>query len=163
MTDPAHDDREALRLPEATAHLLEESRMVLPGIQALFGFQLVAVFSSGFFEQLDAFEQRLHLLSICLVVLAIAIIMTPAAYHRQRSPRFVSSHFIAMSSRLILWSMAPLSLAVCLDFYLVAEVILGGSWAPSLAAMLFLIFVGFWFVLPRARVLQRMMRLDATN
>jgi hypothetical protein len=68
-----------------------------------------------------------------------------------------------MSSRLILWSMAPLSLAVCLDFYLVAEVILGGSWAPSLAAMLFLIFVGFWFVLPRARVLQRMMRLDATN
>lgn len=30
---------EALPLSEAVTHLLEECRMVLPGIQALFGFQ----------------------------------------------------------------------------------------------------------------------------
>ena len=35
--------------------------MVLPGIQALFGFQLMAVFSPGFWERLDSSEQRLHL------------------------------------------------------------------------------------------------------
>jgi len=30
------------------SHLLEECRMVLPGIQALFGFQLIAVFNQPF-------------------------------------------------------------------------------------------------------------------
>lgn len=34
---------EKLPLSQAAQHLLEECRMVLPGIQALFGFQLIAV------------------------------------------------------------------------------------------------------------------------
>lgn len=33
--------------------------MVLPGIQALFGFQLIAVFNNGF-SRLDRAEQGLH-------------------------------------------------------------------------------------------------------
>ena len=37
---------EPLRLNEEATHIFEECRMVLPGIQALFGFQLVAVFDS---------------------------------------------------------------------------------------------------------------------
>jgi hypothetical protein len=32
--------------------------MVLPGIQALFGFQLIAVFSPGFEQKLTLAEQR---------------------------------------------------------------------------------------------------------
>ena len=39
--------REELPLSKAAEYLLEECRMVLPGIQALFGFQLVAVFNSA--------------------------------------------------------------------------------------------------------------------
>lgn len=34
--------------------------MVSPGIQALFGFQLIAVFNSRFAEELTEREQRLH-------------------------------------------------------------------------------------------------------
>lgn len=37
--------QEELPLSQAAQHLLEECRMVLPGIQALFGFQLIAVFN----------------------------------------------------------------------------------------------------------------------
>ena len=39
--------------PDAVTHLLEECRMILPGLQALLGFQLIAVFSA-------AFEQPCH-------------------------------------------------------------------------------------------------------
>ena len=52
--------------------------MVLPGMQALFGFQLIAVFNSSFAERLQPLQQRLDLASIALVVVAIALIMTPA-------------------------------------------------------------------------------------
>jgi hypothetical protein len=42
---------EKLSLEDALTHLLEECRMVLPGVQALFGFQLIAVFNRSFFER----------------------------------------------------------------------------------------------------------------
>ena len=77
------EEREAVSLSQAAEYLLEEARMVLPGLQALFGFQLIAVFSTRFADDLTPAEQRLHLLAILLVVVAIALIMTPAAYHRQ--------------------------------------------------------------------------------
>jgi hypothetical protein len=145
----ASTDREALPLSKATEHLLEESRMVLPGMQALFGFQLIAVFNSGFAEKLGAFEQRLHLAAIALVVLGIALIMTPAAYHRQTSPRAVSTHLVEMSTRLILLSMAPLALAICVDFYLVAWIVLHNAVAACLAAVFLALFVFLWFLFPR--------------
>ena len=64
--------------------------MVLPGVQALFGFQLIAVFSDGFTARLTRSEQGLHLLALTLVAVAGALVMTPAAYHRQTGPREAS-------------------------------------------------------------------------
>jgi hypothetical protein len=48
---------ERVRLAEAATYLLDECRMVLPGIQALFGFQLIAVFNQRFEQDLSAFER----------------------------------------------------------------------------------------------------------
>src|SRR4051812_37057415 len=78
------EKHEELPLTKAAEYLLDECRMVLPGIQALFGFQLIAVFSPAFEQKLNASEQRLHLLAIALVATAVAVIMTPAALHRQK-------------------------------------------------------------------------------
>ena len=69
---------------QVTSHLLEECRMVLPGIQALFGFQLIAVFNGKFWE-LPEGHRLLHLLAIDSVATSVALVMTPAAYHRRRS------------------------------------------------------------------------------
>ena len=86
-------------LSRAAQYLLEECRMVLPGIQALFGFQLIAVFSPGFAQKLTLAEQRLHLVAIALLAIAVALIMAPAAYHRQREPQEVTSTFIQLATR----------------------------------------------------------------
>ena len=50
-------------LSDMASHLLEECRMVLPGIQALFGFQLMAVFNAKFWD-LDFYHRVVHLLAI---------------------------------------------------------------------------------------------------
>ena len=70
--------------------------MVLPGVQALFGFQLIAVFNNGFSEKLSHAEQCVHLLALALVAIAGALIMSPASYHRQTNPRAVSADFIRL-------------------------------------------------------------------
>jgi hypothetical protein len=157
MNDAHEEEREELPLAKAAEYLLVECRTIVPGIQALFGFQLVSVFSQRFDEQLSSVEQQLHLIAIILVVVAMALIMTPAAYHREMGGREVTSTFLTVSTKLVVASMIPLALALCIDFYLVARVILNNFVVPILAVTLFIIFITLWFVLPRWRALQRIM------
>jgi hypothetical protein len=110
------EQKETLPLSEAVTHLLEECRMVLPGVQALLGFQIIAVFNVDFGEKLTPPEQRLHLLALGLVALAGALVMTPASYHRQTGPREVTTHFLTLASRLLLAAMIPLMLGIGIDF-----------------------------------------------
>ena len=130
--------------------------MVLPGIQALFGFQLIVVFHPTFSEKLGPTEQILHLVAIGLIAAAIAIIMAPAAYHRQTDSRQVTAKFIRLSTRLLLWSMVPLALSISIEFYLVGRVITGADSILPIACGLFAFFVLLWFALPRVRVFERL-------
>jgi hypothetical protein len=141
---------EKISLDSAATHILEECRMVLPGIQVLFGFQLIAVFSDGFAEKLSSAEQLVHLAAMVLVVVSIALIMAPAALHRQTQQQEVSERFISVASNLLLASMFPLVLGVCVEVYLVSVVIakhaaVGVVLALALAA----VFALLWLVLPR--------------
>jgi hypothetical protein len=131
--------------------------MVLPGIQALFGFQLIVVFSPGFAEKLTAGEQRLHLVAIALVALAIAFIMAPAALHR-RDPHEVTATFIDISTRLLLSSMVPLAISISLECYLVGRVVVGFTAGVSLAIALLCTYLALWFSLPRSQRLQTVLR-----
>ena len=157
MAVPPLERREELPLTKAAEYLLEECRMILPGIQALFGFQLISVFNQTFEQKLSAGEQQLHLVAIILIVIAIAMVMTPAAYHRETGGKTVSETFLRVSTRLVVVSMIPLALGICIDFYLVARIITGGYAIPLVAVPLFLIFVLLWFVLPRWKSLQRLL------
>jgi Family of unknown function (DUF6328) len=146
---------EQMPLTEAVTHLLEECRMVLPGIQALFGFQLIVVFNPGFQEKLNAIERGLHLTAISLIVIAIAMVMAPAAYHRQRDPQSVSEEFVFVATRLLLFSMFPLMIALGLEFFLIARVITNRlTLSIVLALIVMSIFSTLWFLLPRNQTLK---------
>ena len=142
-------NKEQLSLDSAVRHILEECRMVLPGIQALFGFQLIAVFNDGFAQKLSTVQQQIHFVSIVLTVIAIALVMTPAALHRQIDPLAVTRRFIRSSTILLILSMFPLAISICLEIYLIAQIITRLYWLSLLtAAGLFLLFLSLWTVLP---------------
>ena len=112
--------RESLHQQADDLH--EEARMILPGVQALFGFQMVAVFNQRFIE-LSAPQQISHLLSIVAIVCAMGLLMTPAAYHRLRQPNSISVEFVQRSSKWIAMSLLPLGLGVAIEMYVVASLI----------------------------------------
>ena len=142
-------DREPISLESATNYILEECRMVLPGIQALFGFQLIAVFNDEFQERLSHAEQLVHLAAIVLVTAAIALVMAPAALHRRAETLAVSRRFIDLSSKMLLAGMFPLALGIALDVYLITGMIVGGQGAAlGLAAALLALFAALWLWLP---------------
>jgi hypothetical protein len=61
--------------------MLTEARVILPGAQALFGFQLAIVFTRSF-SDLPAVSMIVHAASLLLVTLTVVLLMAPAAYHR---------------------------------------------------------------------------------
>jgi len=134
---------------------LDEARMVLPGVQALFGFQLIAVFSDRFERRLSEAEQSLHLAAIVLVTIAIALVMTPAAYHRQVEPRRATVSFLVLASRLVSGAMLPLAAGLAIDVHLVARVITGRpTLAATIGVVVFVLFVALWFAFPQWRAAQ---------
>jgi hypothetical protein len=147
-------------LSEVASHLLEECRMVLPGIQALFGFQLMAVFNPKFWGLVDS-HRVVHLVAIGLVAVAVALVMTPAAYHRLAMRNSVSQSFIDLSSRLLLCSMFPLLVGICLDFYVISTMILSDAgWGMALSLALTTVFGSLWFGLPYLTLTSR---TDSSN
>jgi hypothetical protein len=137
-------------LEEASTQVGGEARMLLPGVQTILGFQLMAVFNQRF-EKFSSGEQVLHFAAFLLVALTMGLMLTPAAYHRHVERRIVSARFVKMSSRLLTWSMAPFLIGICLDTYLIGRMILNDV-VPALVAGLgmFVVLAGLWFVLPVA-------------
>lgn len=144
MTDETHWES----LEEQATHLESEARMLLPGVQTILGFQLMAVFNQRF-ERFSENEQLVHYAAFLLTALTMALMMTPAAYHRQAERRCVTRRFVDLSSWLLTFSMVPFIAGMCLDTYLVGRLITHeASLGLAAAAGTLLVLSGLWFVLP---------------
>ena len=137
--------RENPSLTERIKQVLIEHRMVLPGAQALLGFQLIIIWQPSF-DRLPQFLKLLHLSSLACLAISTVLLMTPAAYHRIVEQGEESEHFHGFSSRLLLVAMAWLGLGLAIDLEVVVQKILG-SWQIGLAAALIalLFFYSIWF------------------
>lgn len=135
-------------LKDEMTSVIEEARMVIPGVQALFGFQTMAVFNNRF-SALPDVGKLAYLAALGLLTLAIGLLMTPAAYNRLAERGQVSSRMIKLSSIAITAGMAPLVLAFALDVYIVILAVLDNAqaaWLGALATMF--VLTTLWFVFP---------------
>jgi hypothetical protein len=85
---PPQDKRELLK--HETRNVIEEARVELPEIQALFGFQTMAVFNNCF-EDIAGSGKLAYLVAFGLLVFVMGLSMAPATYYhllaeRARSP-----------------------------------------------------------------------------
>jgi len=128
--------------------VLIEARVVLPGVQALLGFQFVVVLTDSF-ERLPPLSQYVHLASLGLMALAMILLMTPAAYHRVAEEGHDTEHFQRLAGRLLMSATLPLALGCAGDLYVVTAMVTQSQQAAvtiSLAAMI--VLLGLWFGMP---------------
>jgi hypothetical protein len=146
--DKSHKPEQRESLEDETRAILEEARMVLPGVQALFGFQLVAVFNARF-EDLPSELQIVHLVALIAVAVSMSLVMSPAAYHRIAERGRISTRFAEIASWFIAAATVPLALSIALETFVVGTAIAGSSVAGGIiGASLAVTFVGMWFVWP---------------
>ena len=151
MDTESRQEREEVKLSQAASYLIEECRMVLPGVQAIFGFQLIAVFNERFADDLPEPVQWLHFGSLTLVALAAALVMTPAALHRITGVQHVTRAFLERSSTLLLASMGILAVGLGCDYFVVGWLVFESALPAVAAAVLLAILSILWYFYPRAQ------------
>ena len=138
-------------LPHKVQHVLDESRLLIIGAQVLVGFQSRAAFAPGF-ERLSPAAQALNLGALGLMLVAVALLMTPAADHRLVEAGEDTEAFHRLAGRLLVAAMVPLALGLCGDVLVVAHKVTGSvplaAWG---ATALLALCAGLWFGFPLAR------------
>lgn len=134
-----------LNIKEKIDHLLEETRIVLPGTQALLGFQLVAVFSDGFRGLSDDLK-ILHLVSLILITITTILLMSVSAYDRIVDQDHDTEHFHTFATFMVLSALMILGIGLAGDLYLVTKVTTGSDQLSLLISGGLLFFAYFlWF------------------
>lgn len=157
-TDAQQNAHEVAPLHARIEQMLTEGRVILPGAQALLGFQLVIVLTSAF-ERLPAISRLVHGLALLFVSAAVILLITPAALHRIVWAGEDSETLLRAGGWVTVAALVPLALGMTGDTYVVLARIarspLLGAMAASAVIMGLLGLWVFWPVAlrwrPRAR------------
>jgi hypothetical protein len=125
-------------------HMLTEARVLLPGVQAMFGFQLSVLLTQGF-AGLPSLSKGMHAAALLSTALAMILLMAPAAFHRITYEGQSTEGFHALGSALILAAAVPLALGIVCEMYVAVAKALDASLFGIAAAA---ILVGLWLCVP---------------
>jgi hypothetical protein len=143
------------KITDKIKHVLTECRVVLPGSQALLGFQFVCVLTESF-DKLPPLSKYIHLAALGLNALTIVLLITPAAYHRLVEQGEETEHFHRFASRMLVAALVPLALALASDVYVVVQKVTESQLVSVVSALVVLaIFWELWFGLTLYRRTQR--------
>ena len=98
--------------------MLTEARVIIPGGQALLGFQFVCTFTRSF-RELPLSVQYLHGAGLCAVAVSVLLLMTPAALHRLAFHGENDTSFFRIGSALVVVASIPLAIGVSADIAVV--------------------------------------------
>jgi len=142
---PAALKEEPTKLTDKIKEALIEARMILPGAQALLGFQVANTLTNSF-EQLPRASQWAHLGSLMCIALSTIFLITPAAYHRIAEHGEDSEEFYNLSGRLLLCALFWLGLGVSVDLWVIFRKVSQSAIISNLAGIGTLIaFYALWF------------------
>ena len=148
-------EKKKTELSDKIKHVLTEARVVLPGVQALLGFQFIAVLQESF-EKLPDTSKYIHLVSLGLIALAVVFLMTPAAYHRIVERGEETEHFHRFASRMVIAALVPLALGLCGDVFVIVRKVLDSTLVAVVSSLIVLaLFWELWFGLTIYRRTQR--------
>jgi predicted membrane channel-forming protein YqfA (hemolysin III family) len=133
--------------------LLNELRVVLPGVQVLFAFLLTVPFTNQF-SQITNGQRQVFFATFLLTTAATALLIAPSAYHRLRWRQHDKEQMLETANRLSIGGMVFLTLALVCAAFLVTDLIFHATMAALVTAAVAGLFVWFWWGLPLTRRLQ---------
>ena len=135
------------QLDRELIELLQELRVVIPGVQVLLAFLLTAPFQQRFAE-LPGSMRNVFFASIACATLATAFLIAPSAHHRLRWRAGEKERLVRVGNRMAIVGTVFLAAAIVLALYVITDVLFTTDLAVVTALAALVLFGVLWYVVP---------------
>src|ERR687889_136395 len=127
--------------------LLNELRVILPGVQVLFAFLLTVPFTQRF-PDLDDLETGVFFMTLLCTAVATALLIAPSAHHRLLWRRGVREQRLVVGNVLTIAGLIFLLPAIVGVVFVITAFLFGLTVAVIVTGLLALFFALLWFIFP---------------
>ena len=145
--DGGSDESEHERINRELDQLLQELRVILPGVQVLLAFLLTVPFAQGFDAVQDE-ARTVFVAAITLAALATVLLMAPTLHHRMRFRAGIKEQMIGTANHLAIAGATCMVLAIGCAIYVVGDAAFPDSAARWIGPALVGIAAVTWYLLP---------------
>jgi hypothetical protein len=129
------------------AELLQELRVVLPGVQVLFAFLLTVPFA-GRFADLSGLQRNVFFATLLCTAAATALLIAPSAHHRVLWRQGTREQRLRLGNALAILGLLFLVPAMVGVVFVISDLLFGGAFAAGVAAVMAGSFAVLWFGIP---------------
>jgi hypothetical protein len=141
MAEEREDEEE-----QFVVEMLNELRVVLPGVQVLFAFLLTVPFTQRF-EQLDSRDRAIYFAALMCAAGASAMLIAPSVYARLVRRREKSMLLSAATVLIVIGTLLLLAGIGC-SVYLVGDVLYQSTTAAIATTVVVVAMLGTWYGIP---------------
>jgi len=131
-------------LKDKIENALNESRILALVAEVMLGFEYQAVFQPVF-QYLSPMIQNLRLIGLGCMLVALALFLSPAAYHQVVEAGRLSENLNRFISKVTTVGLVPFAIAMGIDFHTISERILPPPLAIVASVLLVLMALFFWY------------------
>jgi hypothetical protein len=148
MSEPPRDDETPKeRADRELIELLNELRVVLPGVTVLLGFLLAVPFAKGW-TRVTSFQRDVFVVAFLSTAVSIALLTAPSSYHRLRFRHGNKERMVRIGNRLSIAGILASAVSLEAVVVLVMDTVVSREAAFAAAAGLFVVVASLWYGLP---------------
>ena len=145
------EESEGERLDRNLGELLQELRVVIPGVQVLFAFLLTVPFQQNF-TKINGFEKDVYFFTLLCTALSAILLIAPSSYHRVTFRLQQKRELIRLANRFTIAGLTLLAMAMTGAIVLITNVLFGSGALTAITGLgTVSAFAGLWYVLPLRR------------
>lgn len=135
------------RLDRNWDELLQELRVTQTGVQLLAGFLLTLPFQQRFTTITDT-QRTAYLVALASAILATALLVAPVSAHRLMFRRHAKHELVGFADVAARSGLVALAASVSAAIFLIFDVVVGRGAALTATALVLVVFVVNWLLLP---------------
>ena len=147
LETPRDQETPRARANRELIELLNELRVVLPGVTVLLAFLLAVPFAKGW-PNVTPFERDVFLVAFLAAAVSVALLTAPSSYHRIRFRHGDKEHIVKVGNRLAIAGIAAFAVALDAVVLVVMSYVVSRSAGIVAASALAVVVGSLWYGLP---------------
>ena len=141
---PPEEESAKERADRELIELLNELRVVLPGVAVLLAFLLAVPFANGW-TRVTSFQRDVFVVAFLSTAVSVALLTAPSSYHRLRFRQGNKEQIVRIGNRLSIAGITASAVSLEAVVVLVMDSVVSRGAAIAAAAVLFAVIALLWY------------------